>query len=67
MLEFCNRIGQESGIWSVGTGEYTNYLKALDNVRFENNEIYNPIDNLSVWVSLSDIIYKVEPGKKIQL
>ena len=67
MVEFCNRIGQEKGIWSVGTGEYTDYLKALDSVSFENNEIYNPTDNLPVWVNLSDGIKKVKPGEKIHI
>ena len=67
MVEFCNRIGKEKGIWSVGTAEYTAYLKALDRVRLENNEIYNPKDNLPVWVNLSHEINKVEPGERIRI
>jgi peptidoglycan/xylan/chitin deacetylase (PgdA/CDA1 family) len=67
MVEFCNSIGKEKGIWSVGTGSYTDYLKALKKVKIENNELYNPEDNLPVWINLSDVIYKVAPGNTIQI
>lgn len=67
MVEFCNRVGQEKGIWSVGTGEYSEYLKALDKVEFDNGEIFNPKDNLTIWIKLSDEIKKLEPGKRIKI
>ena len=65
MVEFCNRIGKEKGIWSVGTGGYSEYLKALNNVEIHDGEIYNPTDNPTVWVDLSNEVIKLESGQRI--
>ena len=67
MTDFCNKIGKEKDIWSVGTGEYSEYLKALDKVEFDSGEIYNPTENLTVWVNLSDKVEKIESGQKIKI
>ena len=67
MVEFCNKLGQEKGIWSVGTGEYSEYLKALNIVEVIDNQIYNPKENKPVWINLSDEIKKLEPGQTIKI
>lgn len=67
MTEFCNKIGKEKDIWSIGAGEYTNYLRAIENVGFENGEIYNPTDNLPVWILLSDKVKKLESGETLKV
>jgi len=66
MVDFCTKMGAEKNIWSVGTGEYTEYLKALDKVEIKNGTLYNPANNSAVWVNLSDQIIKVEPGESIK-
>lgn len=67
MVQFCNRIGQEKEIWSVGTGEYSEYLKALNYVEISDEEIYNPTDNQTVWIRLSDEIERLESGQRIEI
>ncbi|WP_053991642.1 polysaccharide deacetylase family protein [Mangrovimonas sp. TPBH4] len=67
MTEFCNRIGKKEDIWSVGTGEYCEYLKALDKIEFDNGEIYNPTENLTVWVNLSNKVEKLKSGQRIKI
>jgi hypothetical protein len=39
----------------------------LDKVEFDNGEIFNPKDNLTIWIKLSDEIKKLEPGKRIKI
>lgn len=67
MVKFCNRIGQENSIWSVGTGEYSEYLNALSRVEYKDGEIINPNNNKAIWLRLSDKIEKLEPGKRIKV
>lgn len=67
ITKFCNKIGKEKNIWSIGTGEYTNYLRAIEKVEIGNGEIYNPTDNSPVWILLSDKIKKLSPGERLRV
>ena len=67
MVEFCEKIGKSDAIWSVGNGELTQYLKAIQNVQIENNRITNPSNNSLVWIHLSTGIQKLAAGETIEL
>lgn len=67
MLAFCEKIGKSNDIWSVGHGELTNYLLAIQNVQIDNNRIVNPLDNQPVWIKLSSGIEKLNSGESIKL
>ncbi|WP_430468256.1 polysaccharide deacetylase family protein [Winogradskyella ouciana] len=67
MVTFCETIGTYNDIWSVGHGELTNYLLAIENVQIDHNKIVNPLDNEPVWIRLSSGIEKLSPGESIAL
>lgn len=67
MVRFCEEIGKANDIWSIGHGELTNYLLAVENVQVDEQKIVNPSDNLPVWIHLSSGIKKLEPGELIRL
>lgn len=67
MVEFCEEIGKATDIWSIGHGELTSYLLAIENVQVDEQKIVNPSDNLPVWIHLSSGIKKLEPGELIRL
>ena len=67
MVKFCEEAGKVSDIWSVGNGELTQYLQAIEKVRIENNRISNPQDNLMVWIELSNGIERLEAGETIEI
>lgn len=67
MVTFCKKIGKSNDIWSVGHGEFTNYLLATQNIQIENNQIINPLDNLPVWIKLSNGIQKLYPGESLTI
>ncbi len=67
MIEFCEKIGAAKDIWSVGNGELTNYLLAINSIQITTNEIINPLGNKMVWVKLSSGITKLNPGESIAI
>nr|WP_321222446.1 polysaccharide deacetylase family protein [uncultured Psychroserpens sp.] len=67
MVRFCERIGKSKDIWSVGHGQLTNYLLAINNVQVEEQKITNPSDNSPIWIQLSSGIKKLNPGESISL
>ncbi|MTE25782.1 polysaccharide deacetylase family protein [Winogradskyella ouciana] len=67
MVTFCETIGTSNDIWSVGHGELTNYLLAIENVQIDHNKIVNPLDNEPIWVRLSSGIEKLSPGESITI
>ncbi|MBO6881043.1 polysaccharide deacetylase family protein [Winogradskyella sp.] len=67
MVTFCETIGTSDDIWSVGHGELTNYLLAIENVQIDHNKIVNPLDNEPIWVRLSSGIEKLSPGESITI
>ena len=67
MVTFCESIGTSNNIWSVGHGQLTNYLLAIENIQVDEQKILNPSDNLPIWLNLSSGIQKLDPGKSIEL
>ncbi|OIQ30910.1 MAG: hypothetical protein BM564_01475 [Bacteroidetes bacterium MedPE-SWsnd-G2] len=67
MVKFCEEIGNTTDIWSIGHGELTNYLIAIEKVKVDEQNIINPSDNLPIWINLSNGIKKLEPGEFISL
>ncbi|WP_111683072.1 polysaccharide deacetylase family protein [Winogradskyella tangerina] len=67
MVEFCQRIGKANDIWSVGNGELTQYLLAIDRVIIGENSISNPSDNLPVWIQLSIGNKLLEAGQSLEI
>ncbi len=67
MVLFCEKIGKAKGIWSVGNGELTQYLNAIDRVQIDKNKIMNPADNELIWIKLSTGIEKLEVGETIDI
>ncbi|GAA4235021.1 polysaccharide deacetylase family protein [Postechiella marina] len=67
MVKFCNKVGKAKDIWSVGNGELTKYLKAIENIEIKNNRITNPVDNEAIWINLSTGIKKLNPGNTIKI
>ena len=45
MVEFCEKIGDSEDVWSVGNGELTQYLQAIESVELKSNSISNPANN----------------------
>ncbi|EAQ42441.1 polysaccharide deacetylase family protein [Polaribacter sp. MED152] len=67
MVTFCEKIAKSKDIWSVGHGELTNYLLAIQDVEIANNQILNPIGNQPVWIKLSNGIQKLNAGESIKI
>ena len=67
MIDFCNRIGKASDIWSVGHGELTRYLKAIKRIKIDADRITNPSDNMDVWLKRSTGIISLKAGETIEL
>lgn len=67
MVKFCESIGKSNDIWSVGHGQLTNYLLAIENVQVDEQKITNPSDNSPIWINLSSGIKKLDPGESISL
>ena len=67
IVRFCEQIGNQDDIWYVGSGQYIDYLKALDNIIISEQEIINPIGNDLVWVELSTGFKILEPGDKLKI
>ncbi|WP_334056735.1 polysaccharide deacetylase family protein [Polaribacter sp. P097] len=67
MVAFCEKISKSKDIWSVGHGELTNYLLAIQDVEITNNQILNPIGNQPVWIKLSSGIQKLNAGESIKI
>lgn len=66
LVTFCQQIGNRDDIWYVGTGEYTDYLKAVEKVELRENEIFNPAANTSVWIETSVGLKVLKPGETIK-
>lgn len=64
---FCKTIGKQKDIWFAGTGELTNYLKALEAVEIDIDQITNPADNAPVWIELESGNRILEPGESIKI
>ncbi|MEH0157976.1 polysaccharide deacetylase family protein [Limibacter armeniacum] len=64
MVKFCEKIGAKEDIWYVGTGEFTDYMKAIKNIEFEADKITNPTDNKPVWIKLSSGFKELQPGEE---
>ena len=67
IVNFCNQIGNRDDIWYVGSGQFIDYLKALNNVEISENEIINPMGNDSVWVELSTGLKILKSGDKLKI
>jgi peptidoglycan/xylan/chitin deacetylase (PgdA/CDA1 family) len=67
MRLFCEKIGEAKDIWSVGNGELTKYLNAIERVQVKNDKIINPSDNALVWIELSTGIEKLKAGETIDI
>lgn len=67
MVEFCEKIGKAKDIWSVGNGELTKYLKAIERVEINEKKIMNPADNEPIWINLSTGIKKLKAGETIEI
>jgi hypothetical protein len=67
MLTFCEKIGKQQNIWSVGTGELSAYLQALKRLQIKDNKISNPSDNSPVWIELSTGLIKLNAGESLEV
>jgi peptidoglycan/xylan/chitin deacetylase (PgdA/CDA1 family) len=67
MVKFCESIGKSNDIWSVGHGQLTNYLLAIENIQVDKQKILNPSDNLPIWINLSSGIQILKPGESVSL
>ncbi|WP_431157862.1 polysaccharide deacetylase family protein [Winogradskyella poriferorum] len=67
MIVFCEAIAMAEDIWFVSHGELTEYLLSTNKVKIEGNKIYNPEENPTVWITLSDGPKKINPGETLIL
>lgn len=67
MVAFCERIGKEENIWSVGAGELTHYLKAIERVQIDKGKMTNPTGNTPVWIRLSTGIERLDAGETLAI
>ncbi len=67
MLDFCENVGKRLDIWSVGCGEYTAYLQALEKVEKTETQILNPKGNLDIWVETSLGIQVLKSGEAMKI
>jgi hypothetical protein len=67
MLSFCEKIGKQQNIWSVGTAELTAYLQAIKRLQIKDNKISNPSNNSPVWIELSSGLIKLNAGESLEV
>ncbi len=67
MLTFCEKMGKQQTIWSVGTAELTSYLQAIKRLQIKDNKISNPADNSPVWIELTTGLIKLNAGESVDV
>ncbi|RLD28139.1 MAG: hypothetical protein DRI75_07670 [Bacteroidetes bacterium] len=67
ITEFCEQIGSRNDIWYAGTGTFIDYLNAIKKLEITQSKIFNPKENLPIWIELSSGIQILNPGQKIKL
>ncbi len=61
--DFCKTIGNKSDIWYASAGEVADYLNGILRLELEDdNTIYNPADNITVWIKNGGSVVELNPG-----
>lgn len=64
--QFCEHIGQKKDIWYVGAAQLTNYLKALNNLKYTTTSITNPVGNPTLWYRKDGKLQILKAGTELK-
>lgn len=67
IVKFCKQIGDRNDIWYTGTGQFTDYIRAIKKVEIHDNEIINPLENENVWIETSRGFRTLKHGEKLKI
>jgi len=64
--DFCKMIGNKNDIWYASAGEVADYINGILRLMLiEGNTIYNPADNITVWIKNDDSVVELNPGESL--
>lgn len=66
MFQFCELIGGRKDIWYTGSGLFVDYLSAIEEIRINGKEMFNPTP-VEIFYQYKGDIYSIRPGENYTL